>query len=77
MRMSLKARPTMEQKTVKIDGMSCQHCVMALKKSFQMVDGIEEADVEIGVAKLKFDVNKVTEEDINEAVTRAGYKIKG
>jgi copper chaperone CopZ len=42
----------MAEKPVKIEGMNCQHCVMALRKSLQMVEGIEDAEVEVGTAKL-------------------------
>ena len=76
MRMQMQGRPIMANKIVKIEGMSCHHCVMALRKSFRMVDGISDADVEIGVATLNLDESKVSDNEINEAVTRAGFKIK-
>lgn len=66
----------MRQKTLKIEGMSCHHCVMAMRKSFQMVDGMQNAEVEVGQATLEFDESKVTDKDISKAVARAGFKVQ-
>lgn len=65
----------MADRTLKIEGMHCHHCVMALEKSFKMVDGIEHVDVEVGKAALEFDSARVTDRDITEAVQRAGFKV--
>jgi len=35
---------------IKIEGMSCQHCVMAVKKAIGSLKGIEQAEVSIGGA---------------------------
>ncbi|MCF8241067.1 MAG: heavy-metal-associated domain-containing protein [Melioribacteraceae bacterium] len=63
----------MEQ-TFKIDGMSCNHCVMALKKELSEL-ALDFFDVEIGTAKVRYDVNKVKHEDIVSAIKEAGYKV--
>jgi len=60
-------------KTVlKIDGMSCQHCVMAVKKEIQKLD-VKNLDVKIGEATVEFDESKVNEENIKKAIEEAGY----
>ena len=60
-------------KTVfKIDGMSCQHCVMAVKKEIQKLD-VKNLDVKIGEASVEFDESKVSEENIKKAIEEAGY----
>ncbi|GIK20862.1 MAG: heavy-metal-associated domain-containing protein [Ignavibacteriota bacterium] len=60
--------------TFKIDGMSCNHCVMAVKKEIQKLD-VESLDVKIGEASVKFDEKKVSESQIKEAITEAGYTV--
>lgn len=60
--------------TFKIDGMSCNHCVMAVKKEIQKLD-VESLDVKIGEASVKFDEKKVSEYQIKEAITEAGYTV--
>ena len=56
----------------KIDGMSCQHCVMAVKKEIQKLD-VKNLDVKIGEASVEFDESKVSEDQINKAIEQAGY----
>jgi copper chaperone len=57
---------------IKIDGMSCQHCVMAVKKEIQKLD-VKNLDVKIGEASVEFDESKVSEENIEKAIEEAGY----
>lgn len=61
-------------KTFKIEGMSCGHCVMAIKKELVKIS-IENSDVKIGEAVIDFDEKLVTEEDIARAIENAGYKV--
>ncbi len=61
--------------TIKIEGMSCQHCVMRVKKAIETLKGIYELDVQIGTAKLKFDETQIKKEEIEKAITNAGYKV--
>ena len=66
----------MSAKTIEIDGMSCQHCVMAVKKGLEALDGVSEADVEIGKASVTYDESKVQDSDLNDAIVQTGFKIK-
>ena len=59
-------------KEFKIEGMSCGHCVMAVEKELNKLD-IKNKKVEIGSAKIEFDPDKVSEEDIKNSITDAGY----
>ena len=61
---------------IKVKGMSCQHCVMAVKKALSSLDGVKEVDVNLekGEATLIHDGHA----DLNEArqrIVKAGYKI--
>ena len=66
----------MSAKTIEVDGMSCQHCVAALKKSLDAIDGVTETNVEVGSATVTFDESKVKDSDLNDAVVQTGFKIK-
>jgi copper chaperone len=59
-------------KEFKIEGMSCGHCVMAVEKELKKL-GIKNKKVKIGSAKIEFDPDKVSEEDIKNSITEAGY----
>lgn len=60
------------EKVFKIDGMSCQHCVMAVKKEISKLD-IDNLDVKLGEAKVQFDETKVNSDEIKQSITSAGY----
>jgi copper chaperone len=64
----------MKTQEFKIEGMSCQHCVMAVEKELAKVD-LEDTTVEIGNAKVVYDESKVEESEIIEAINEAGYKV--
>ena len=57
-----------------IDGMSCQHCVMAVKKEIQKLD-VQNLEVKIGEALVEYDQNKVSEKNIQQAIVDAGFAV--
>ena len=59
-------------KDYKIEGMSCGHCVMAVEKELNKLN-IKNKKVEIGSAKIEFDPDKVSEEDIKNSIKDSGY----
>ena len=67
----------MSEITLQIDGMSCQHCVMSVKKAIDGIEGVSTSDVAVGSAKVVYDDSKTNSDTISSAVTNAGYKIAG
>jgi copper chaperone len=65
----------MAETKIAIEGMSCQHCVMAVKKALGGVPGIFESEVQIGGAVIKYDDSKVKKEEIERTIENAGYKV--
>jgi copper chaperone len=65
----------MADTTVKVEGMSCQHCVMRVTKALQGLSGIQDLEVQIGAVKLRFDEHSLKKEDIEKAIENAGYKV--
>ncbi len=66
----------MSETTISIEGMSCQHCVMRVKKAIEGLKGVTKSDVAVGQAKVTFDEALIQQKDIEEAIVKAGYKIK-
>ena len=66
----------MAEAKMKIEGMSCQHCVMAVKKALSGVNGVLSSDVEIGTAFVKYDESKASEKDLDAAIEKAGFTVK-
>jgi copper chaperone len=60
---------------IKVEGMSCQHCVMSVRKAVEGLDGIKSSNVEIGKVSVEFDEGKVSQDAIEAAIAQAGYKV--
>ncbi len=58
-----------------IQGMTCGHCVLSLKKELSKIAGLTINTVEIGKASLDIDETKVTEKILQHAVEEAGYSV--
>lgn len=65
----------MKKEEIKIEGMSCGHCVMSVKKELSKIEGLNINSVEIGKAVVEYDETRVSEENIRNAVEESGYKI--
>jgi copper chaperone CopZ len=60
--------------SVKIKGMSCQHCVGSVKEALEKIDGIQNVaiDLENGVAE--FD-GITAPENLENAITAIGFEV--
>lgn len=58
----------------KVEGMSCQHCVMAVKKELNKLEA-KDYKVEIGLVEIDLEKNHLTKEQIKRAIENAGYKV--
>ncbi|GHV10567.1 mercuric reductase [Spirochaetia bacterium] len=62
--------------TLKIDGMSCEHCVKHVKDALEEISGVKSAKVSLKAnsADVEHDA-AVTLAAMKEAVTEAGYEV--
>jgi copper chaperone len=61
---------------VKIQGMSCQHCIMAAAKVLNNIGGLKDVKVDLGKGAASFEnVGRVSFEKISQAVEDAGFKV--
>lgn len=60
--------------TLQIKGMSCQHCVMSVKKEIQKLD-IKNLEIKIGEATIEFDESITKMDNIIDAVIEAGFEV--
>ena len=65
-------------KSIKIKGMTCQHCVMAVTKALGALEGIKNVQVDLksGVATYE-EVNPVDPQKIAAAIKETGYEAVG
>ncbi|GBQ28475.1 heavy-metal-associated domain-containing protein [Gluconacetobacter azotocaptans] len=67
----------METATLKIEGMTCNGCVSAVKKALERTDGVSSADVALdtGNARVTYDATRTTPARLRAAVEDAGYDV--
>ncbi|HEX4683066.1 MAG TPA: cation transporter [Gemmatimonadaceae bacterium] len=63
----------MESLNLTIEGMTCQHCVRAVRGRLEKTAGVRVDDVQVGSAKLEFDPATTTVDVIEEAIADEGY----
>ena len=60
---------------LKIDGMTCHHCAMAVRKELSKIPNITVNDLKIGSAVIELDESKTTHDRLKDAVKEAGYSV--
>ncbi len=65
----------MKEQELKIEGMHCHHCVMAVRRELSGVPGVQVKDVKIGSALVAFDEHRVTSAQLSDAIREAGYSV--
>ena len=71
-----KGEDSME-KILKVEGMSCNHCVASVKKALEGIDGVREAEVSLEDKSARVELDKdLADEAIVKAVEDAGYSAK-
>ena len=63
----------METLKLTIEGMSCEHCVRAVKNRLTATPGVAVDEVAIGSAQLRYDPAKTNVDEIEEAIADEGY----
>ena len=61
---------------IKIDGMSCQHCVKTVTDVMMDIDGVSQVKVNLkkGEARLKFERDLLDLELLETAIVTAGFE---
>jgi copper chaperone len=63
-------------KTIKIRGMSCQHCVKAVTKALGEIDGITDVTVDLARGEADFEEAKPVDlELLRERLKKAGFEL--
>ena len=62
--------------TIKIKGMSCNHCVMAVNKALNEIDGIKDVKVDLQKGEATFEEAMPIDMNIvKERIKKAGYEV--
>jgi len=64
------------EKNLKLEGMTCGHCVMSVTKELSKLDGAADVQVDLATQSAHLTLaDSVTEAQITEAIDEAGYKL--
>ena len=62
--------------SVKVKGMSCNHCVMAVTKALSGIEGVQHVKVDLEKAEATFDEAKPVDRAlIAERIRKAGFDV--
>lgn len=64
-----------QSETFAIEGMTCGHCVKAVREALEETDGVEVVDVQIGRAEVRYDAATRSRAEVEEAIEEAGYTV--
>ena len=67
----------MEKKTLKVEGMSCEHCVKAVNSAVSGLAGLADVAVDLkgGTVSFNYDPGQTPLETVKAAIVEAGYEI--
>jgi copper chaperone len=65
----------MSTHTLTVEGMSCNHCVRAVRQALESVEGITIDEVGIGTVRLDVPAGSNLTGDITAAIENAGYHV--
>jgi copper chaperone len=65
----------MENKTFFVKGMTCEHCVKAVKYELKELE-LNSINAEIGKIDIEYDSNKISYSEIVKAIENAGYQVE-
>ena len=65
----------MERITMKIEGMTCGHCVASINNALKSLDGVQVEQVKVGSAAVAFDPARTSSDTIAQAIADEGYAV--
>jgi copper chaperone len=60
---------------IDIVGMTCEHCVRAVKNRLAATPGVSVKDVKVGAADIALDESKASMSDVEDAISDEGYTV--
>lgn len=70
----------MKKATIQLETLACPSCMQKIENAVKSVDGVDKESVKVmfnsSKAKLDFDEEKATIEEIENAISSLGYEVK-
>ena len=67
----------MKQELIKVEGMTCQHCVETITKALKSISGLNSIDVILDnkEVSVRFDENETNLQEINKKIVEVGFEL--
>lgn len=65
----------MKNITLKVEGMSCQHCVHAIESALRQIGADGKVDLNLNSVEVNFNEDTTTIEQIKDAIEEQGYDV--
>ena len=67
------------QKVLKVEGMTCEHCVQTVTEAVGKMSGVEKVDVSLEQKEVTvdFDESQTEMEKISAQIVEAGFEVNG
>lgn len=63
-------------RTIKIKGMSCEHCAKAVVKALSEIEGVTDAKVDLSKGEASFEESNPVDDDVlRKRIEKAGYEL--
>jgi|RhiMetdeSRZDD1v2_1073273.scaffolds.fasta_scaffold3077646_2 copper chaperone len=66
---------TKRERTYAVTGMTCGHCALSVHEEVAELAGVEHVDVELGAGRLEVTGGHFSDDEVRDAVHRAGYAL--
>ncbi|MBD3919095.1 copper chaperone CopZ [Paenibacillus sp. PR3] len=65
----------MQSVTLKVQGMSCNHCVNSIEGAVKQLGANAKVDLSAGTVTVEFNESNITLDSIKEAIEEQGYDV--
>ena len=67
----------MRQELIKVEGMTCQHCVQTVTKALKDISGLDSIDVSLDnkEVNVRFDENETNLQEITKKIVEVGFQL--
>jgi len=67
----------MKQELIKVEGMTCQHCVQTITKALKKISGLNSIDVSLDnkEVNVRFDENETNLQEITKKIVEVGFEL--
>lgn len=76
---TLQNRIMIIQRILKVEGMTCQHCVETVSETVTKMEGVKKVDINLEQknVRVEYDESKTQLEDISVQIIKAGFEVVG